>query len=172
MLASNSIPVIFKPIEYRNHILVDGGLLNNLPVEPLLNDKLPIIGVYVNPVAIAQKFSNTFRVMERCFNLAVYANVKERMQLCDLVIEPPELRKYSVHQFSKAEEIFSIGYDYAKSIRNIGDKINFTISRNGLLKSINVTLINSPKVSYTLDRVEKPNEKQEKVYKKWLSIGD
>ncbi len=117
LLAASSIPVIFKPVVFRNYTLLDGGLLNNLPVEPLLEDKLAIIGVHVNPVAVVDELPNTFRVMERCFNLAVYANVKERMRLCDLVIEPADLKKYSVHQYSKAEEIFLIGYDYAKSIR-------------------------------------------------------
>ena len=116
LIASSSVPVIFKPVEYKNFKLLDGGLLNNLPVEPLLQDKLPIIGVHVNPVAAVDNFTNTFRVMERSFNLAVYGNVIERMRLCDLVIEPPELQKFSVYQFSKAEEIFKIGYDYAKSI--------------------------------------------------------
>lgn len=117
LLASCSIPVLFKPVEYRNHILLDGGLLNNLPVEPLLEFKLPIIGVHVNPVVVQTSFSNTFKVMERSFNLAIFTNVEERMRLCDLFIEPPELKKISVFQYSKAEEIFSIGYDYAKSIR-------------------------------------------------------
>ena len=116
LLAASSIPVIFKPVVFRDHTMLDGGLLNNLPVEPLLEDKLPIIGVHVNPVSTVEQFPNTLRIMERCFNLAVYTNVKERMRLCDLVIEPPELKRYSVHQYSKAEEIFLIGYNYAKSI--------------------------------------------------------
>lgn len=117
LLAATSIPVIFKPIQFKNLTLLDGGLLNNLPVEPLLEDKLPIIGVHVNPVAVVEELPNTLRVMERCFNLAVYTNVKERIRLCDLVIEPAELKKFSVHQYSKAEEIFLIGYEYARSIR-------------------------------------------------------
>ncbi len=116
VLAASSIPVIFRPVEFKNHKLIDGGLLNNLPVEPLLEDKLPIIGIHVNPVATINEFPNTLRVMERCFNLTVYTNVKERMRLCDLVIEPPELKRYSVHQYSKAAEIFSIGYEYAQSV--------------------------------------------------------
>jgi len=116
LLAASSIPIIFKPVEYKNYKLLDGGLLNNLPVEPLLEDKLSIVGVHVNPVVEIQEFANTIKVMERSFNLAVYTNVKERIRLCDLLIEPPELRKFSVYHFSKSEEIFKIGYEYAKSI--------------------------------------------------------
>ena len=116
LMGACSIPVLFKPVEYRKYLLLDGGLLNNLPVEPLLEYKLPIIGVHVNPVAIDTNFSNTLKVMERSFNLAIYTNVEERKRHCDLVIEPPALNKFSVHQYSKAEEIFLIGYEYGKSI--------------------------------------------------------
>lgn len=115
LMAASSVPVVFRPVHYRNYIMLDGGLLNNLPVEPLLVDKLPIVGVHVNPVGEIAEFPNTLRVMERCFNLAVYTNVVARKQLCDVVIEPPELRKFSVNQYSKADEIFLIGYEYAKS---------------------------------------------------------
>lgn len=33
--ASSSFPVIFCPCEYKNHIFMDGGVLNNLPTEEL-----------------------------------------------------------------------------------------------------------------------------------------
>lgn len=116
LLAASSVPVLFRPVEYKNHLLVDGGLLNNLPVEPLLADNLPIIGSHVNPIGVMDNFSGTLRVMERCFNLGVNTNVKERMRLCDLVIEPPALKNYSVHHYSKASEIFYEGYEYAKGL--------------------------------------------------------
>lgn len=36
LLASSAVPILYRPIEYQGRRLVDGGLLNNLPVEPLL----------------------------------------------------------------------------------------------------------------------------------------
>lgn len=33
--ASSSFPAIFRPCEYKNHIFMDGGVLNNLPTEEL-----------------------------------------------------------------------------------------------------------------------------------------
>lgn len=33
MRASMAIPLVFKPVRYGNHVLVDGGVLNNLPVD-------------------------------------------------------------------------------------------------------------------------------------------
>lgn len=69
-----------------------------------------------------------------------------------------------------AVDSLRIGDDLTKALqlKNTGDKINFTISRNGLMKSIMVTLINSPKASYALERIDNPSQKQERIYKKWM----
>lgn len=40
--ASIAIPSIFTPVEYRDLRLVDGGLLNPIPIAPTLNDKTDI----------------------------------------------------------------------------------------------------------------------------------
>ncbi len=37
--ASIAIPTIFTPVKYRGKILVDGGLINPIPIAPTLNDK-------------------------------------------------------------------------------------------------------------------------------------
>ena len=36
--ASLSLPGVFSPVDYGNHIWVDGGLLNNMPIEYFAND--------------------------------------------------------------------------------------------------------------------------------------
>jgi NTE family protein len=36
--ASMAIPTVFTPIEYQRHLLVDGGLLNPVPIAPTLKD--------------------------------------------------------------------------------------------------------------------------------------
>ena len=117
LLASTSVPVLFRPIKYDGKMLLDGGILNNLPVEPFLDGKLPIVGVHVNPVQTVAIITSAMRIMERSFNLAVYSNVIERKKKCTLVIEPPALSDYSVYAYSKADEIFKIGFDYAMQQR-------------------------------------------------------
>ncbi len=113
LLASSSIPVLFKPIDINGQLYVDGGILNNLPVEPLLEKNLPIVGIHVNPVEEIETISSAFKIMERSLNLAVYANIKERIKHCAFLFEPPALSAYSVYAYSKANEIFKIGYQYA-----------------------------------------------------------
>jgi NTE family protein len=113
LLASSSIPVLFKPINIKGQLYVDGGILNNLPVEPLLEKSLPIVGIHVNPVGEIETITSALKIMERSLNLAVYANIKERVKQCAFLIEPPALSAYSVYAYSKADEIFKIGYNYA-----------------------------------------------------------
>lgn len=113
LVASTCIPVLFKPVKQDGRLLLDGGLLNNLPIEPFVGSKTPIVGIHVNPVRPIKHLSSTLKIMERSFHIAVYANVIERMKLCDLVIEPPSLSEHSVYNYSKANTIFSIGYDFA-----------------------------------------------------------
>src|SRR6185369_8810452 len=50
LLASSAIPVLYQPILIKNQVMVDGGLLNNFPVEPLSSICDTIIGVHVNPL--------------------------------------------------------------------------------------------------------------------------
>jgi NTE family protein len=112
LLASSSIPVLFKPVKQDGRMLLDGGLLNNLPVEPFAESKIPLIGVHVNPVGPIDNLSSTIRIMERSLHLAVYANIIERMKKCTLVLEPEKLVGVSVYTYSKANTVFDIGYNY------------------------------------------------------------
>ena len=48
VLASSSVPVIFEPIKIGDDLFVDGGLLNNFPVEPLEKICNKLIGSHVN----------------------------------------------------------------------------------------------------------------------------
>ncbi|MBQ9297620.1 MAG: patatin-like phospholipase family protein [Clostridia bacterium] len=41
--ASSAFPVVFKPCKYRNHIFVDGGVLNNIPVKILKENGADIV---------------------------------------------------------------------------------------------------------------------------------
>jgi NTE family protein len=110
LLASCSIPVLFKPIKINNQLYVDGGVLNNFPIEPLQSTCHKIIGVHVNPFQEFREIKGIRSVVEHSFHLAVSLNVAERLKKCDLLIEPLELKKYRLNKISKAEEMFEIGY--------------------------------------------------------------
>ncbi|MGQ7868099.1 patatin-like phospholipase family protein [Sunxiuqinia sp. sy24] len=111
VLASASIPIVFEPRIIRGQTYVDGGLLNNLPVEPLVDQADIIIGVHVNHNEELKEVSGIKAIAERSFRLAITKNANEKFGLCDFVIDPPKIRKYSTFDFSKANEIYAIGFE-------------------------------------------------------------
>jgi hypothetical protein len=48
--------------------------------------------------------------------MAINGNVKSVKNECDILIEPQSLKKIGGFEISKAEEIFSCGYDEAKAV--------------------------------------------------------
>lgn len=46
--ASMSVPIIFKPVERNGRLLVDGGLINPVPIAPALNDDSDLVAVDLN----------------------------------------------------------------------------------------------------------------------------
>lgn len=107
---ASSIPGLFRPVRYQQWVLVDGGVLNNLPVEPLKKFNLPVIGVHVNPVGEIPPPAGTISVLERTFHLGVYSNTLYRESLCDVLLEPSKLKTTKVFDYKKGKEIYEAGY--------------------------------------------------------------
>lgn len=114
ILASCCMPVIFDPIVIDGVSYMDGGILNNLPVEPLMEDCEVIIGSHCNPVHRGFKIKNAKALLERTLLMAIRNNTLQRQQQCRFFIEPPALGRYIGSDFDKAEELFQIGYDYVQ----------------------------------------------------------
>jgi len=115
LLGSAAVPIVYRPIAYQGRQLVDGGLLNNLPVEPLLTLSQPVVGVHCNPLHREAPLPTLRRVAERTLQIALSANVASRKAQCALLLEPPALRQYRPLDFRKADELFEIGYRYTLS---------------------------------------------------------
>jgi NTE family protein len=116
LVASSAVPILYKPISYREHLLCDGGLLNNFPVECLLGESDFIIGVHTNPMNHHAELHSFRKLMERTFHLAINNNVEPRLKHCHFLIEPPDLKHYSLLNIRKAREMFMCGYDHTMSL--------------------------------------------------------
>jgi len=114
VMASSAIPVIFSPVEIEGKFYIDGGIVNNLPVEPLQGNCDKIIGLHCNPVDSEYDARNMKQLLERTFIMTINENVGNRKKHCDLFLEPYELRKFGAFDFKRASELFDIGYEYAK----------------------------------------------------------
>lgn len=113
VLASATIPLVFKPIPINGHLYVDGGVINNLPVEPIRDKCDILIGVNVNTINYIQQVSGIRNVGMRCLDISLMEHVQSRLHRCDVIIEP-EVSKYNMFDLQHADAIFEEGYKAAK----------------------------------------------------------
>lgn len=114
IIASSSIPLLFKPVIINKIYYVDGGVLDNLPIKPVLNKCNLLIGSFVNPVGYEESISGLITIAIRVFMLDQTKEVEEKRKYFDLLIAPPELTKYSILGVEKADEIYEVGYKRTK----------------------------------------------------------
>ncbi len=129
IMASSCIPGMFDPIVIGSRYLVDGGVLNNLPVEPLEGFCDYVIGINCNQLPEESNIRNMKKLIERSVIMAMNYNVYSRKSKCDFFIEAPGLGKYGVFDIKKAPELFQAGYDQTmrlfsenKSFQEISNK--------------------------------------------------
>lgn len=113
ILASSSIPVLFSPVKIGSDLYVDGGLMDNLPYEPANRYCQHLIGIHVNPLGRNPNIGNMIDVAERTFQLSVVANIWDKYDKFDLLIEPQGLDQFNILRLAHAKEIFEIGYEGA-----------------------------------------------------------
>ncbi len=116
IMASCCIPVVFNPVEFDGGVYVDGGILNNLPAEPLVDSCDFIIGSDCNPIDNNFKMSGVRTVIERSLLLAINGNNDLSRQKCDVIVTPPGLKNISGFELGKAREIFEFGYYSTKEM--------------------------------------------------------
>lgn len=114
VMASAAIPLVFQPVEIEGQWYVDGGLLDNLPVRPLVYaDVNLIIGVNVMPLVDVpdKSVQSVVGIATRCFDLSIQANTRPNVEYCDIYIEPKAVHAFHIFQFNKVQELFEIGYE-------------------------------------------------------------
>jgi len=126
LMASAAVPIVCQPVQYKNQLLVDGGLLNNMPAECLKGECDFIIGVHCNPINHEANITSMRSMLERTFQLAINNNVEPRLKLLDFLIEPPQLKYYSLLNLKNARTMFDHGYEHTM---HLAEKLNKTLER-------------------------------------------
>lgn len=116
ILASASIPGVFTPTEMEERWYVDGGILNNFPVEPLQGLCDVIVGVYATTFKVLRRedMTSTLAVLQRALDVAIYYNSKARFHACDVLITPRGLDTYGTFDTKHLAEICEVGYRAAR----------------------------------------------------------
>ena len=111
ILASCCLPGLFRPIVINDHMYVDGGILNNFPVEPLVGNCDLIIGSSCNHLPVVKEITSFMNLVDRAAMIAINAGLSNHKILCDVLIEPHGLGGYGLFNTDLADEIYKIGYE-------------------------------------------------------------
>ncbi len=145
ILASAAIPGVFTPVEIDGRWYIDGGTMNNFPVEPLTGQCDILLGSFVSMKKALNKgeLTSTLQLLSRASDLSFLAASLQKFQLCELVFAPVELHQYGIFDTKRIDEIYLAGYDHAlRRLEELmpllerqgkGHSLN---KKGGLLKSI------------------------------------
>lgn len=111
--ASCALVPFFRPIPYEDKVLVDGGILDLMPVSPLEKFTSQIIGINIMPSAKPKKYTFKTTVL-RLLNILISANLDDSVKKCDYYIAPKEIREYKMFSFKGLQKGFDLGYKYGQ----------------------------------------------------------
>lgn len=113
--ASISIPGIFVPVHYGDSSLVDGGIIDRVPVGVVKEMGADVvIGVDVGFSAVKSSVDNIFDVMLQSMDMTYKEVIKYRAIQCDVLIKL-YLPGIDPARFDQVDECASIGYKAAKA---------------------------------------------------------
>lgn len=139
MRSTMAIPTVFSPVAWGDSLLVDGGLINNLPVDVVKEMGADIvIAVDVqSPLLERKKLTSALAVLEQTVSLVGIDRVKENRKQVDILIRP------QIDEFSAAD------FD--------ADKINAILQRGDEAAQRSVGELVALKNKYQLKRIDDSN---------------
>ncbi len=139
--ASIAIPAIFSPFCAEGDVLVDGGVMNNLPIDVMhgISENGPLIAVNAspemdmnqnyrfssslsgwkslldkfNPFSSGEKAPQIMNIMMRTIEVNTVSHLEDSKDLTDIFIQPP-IHEFSIRDFDAYERIIEVGYEEAK----------------------------------------------------------
>ena len=160
MRASMSIPGVFQAVSYKETLLVDGGLLNNFPVDVAKNMGADIIiGSDVgDELFTKEKLGNLGTLMSQTTMLNSNLKRPQNRALCDILIDHTGKLSYSTGDFDKALILYEEGKKAVK------EDMEALIALSELLKKYKQRTVELPSVrdEFTIDTItysgiSKPN---------------
>ena len=123
MRASMSIPGLFSPIDFEGHLLVDGGIVNNLPVNVVQGMGADIlIAVDVGtPLSTRSELTDFVSITSQLSGIMVVNNTEHQESLLtsqDVLIVPNLGNEITSVDFTKIDQSIPLGYEAASALRD------------------------------------------------------
>ncbi len=116
VMASTCIPGLFKPVKIGGRMMLDGGIVENVPVKTLRDLGAEfIIGVDLNAEHEYQEPQNILDVLMNSFHFIMQQSAKFQTQNADLLIKP-DLSAFDRADTGQIEALIRKGYEDAKGI--------------------------------------------------------
>ncbi len=121
--ASASIPVLFTPVELEDILLVDGGVVNNLPVDVAIDaGATKVIAVELAHPLPHEAPGNPAELGFICYTIMQKYGMSLRAEEADILLQP-DFKGISSLDLSAHEELIQLGRDVATeqiaAIRNL-----------------------------------------------------
>jgi NTE family protein len=117
--ASGAIPTLFSPVEINDSLYVDGGVINNYPVDEVRAMGADIIiGIDVQDnLKTREELKSAFDILIQTNNYRTMENMVEKRKKTDLYIHP-KIKGYTVVSFNEGDKIIQTGVDEALLFKN------------------------------------------------------
>lgn len=115
--ASLSVPFFYEYVTINEKNYVDGAIINNFPIEPLVAAHCDmIIGINVVHFSYLPTSPSKWEILPAAYALINESMNKERFALCDYYVSLEGFNNvdYFVFSYKKYKEIYEIGYEEMK----------------------------------------------------------
>jgi len=170
--ASGALPSLFQPVIINDEILIDGGVVNNYPIDELREKGMDIIiGVDVqDDLAERTELNSAPDILLQISNFRTINAMKDKSVKTDVYIKP-DIKKYNVVSFQYGEQIIENGriaainkQDELKAVaRNqskiVKEKVQISSADSIKIKKIKINGKEKYTRAYVLGKLKiKPNE--------------
>ena len=114
--ATMAVPGVFTPVELDDKILVDGGMVDNIPsdVAREMGAKVVIVVDVASELGSRKELGTLGGVLDQALDIATLENERRGLKLANVVVQPV-LRKFSAADFYSSEQIIRAGYEAAET---------------------------------------------------------
>lgn len=122
VFASGAYPTLFSPVQIDSAFYIDGGIINNYPVQEVKDMGADIIiGVDLGEGLMKEKeIKNVANILEQIVSYGIESKTEEQRKKVDIAIKP-NILGFSVMDFEAKDTLISIG---RKAVLNIKPKID------------------------------------------------